>query len=506
MSRNSQIFVNILLLYGRSLYAIVLGLVTARWTIKALGVSDYGIYCVVGGLMAFVGFLNSALASANCRFYAVKIQDTQECRKWFNTGFAIHTIFPLLLTIIGYPLGVALIKSFLTIPSDRIGECILVLRFSCLTWLVAMMNVPFTAMYEAKQRFAEITLYGCIASTCTAGFLYYMVTHPGVWLVRYAFGMCIASILPQILIAVRAYRIFPECKLKLGYLLDFSRMREIGAFAGWNLLAELSLLLRTNGVGLLVNRVFGSAVNASMSLGGSVGSHASSLSQSVVSAFSPQIMTAFGANNRQMTESLVCWASKLGILFSSFFMIPLGLELEYVLKLWLVEPPAYLAFICLAEMIMQFVDVSTQAHLVAILAGGEIRKYRLRTSAISLLTLPVVVIAILLGGGIYAIGIVLVVARVAIAVLRVSGAWRYAELNAVPWLTRVVCPLTPVVLCATLCALVPRLLMSAGIVRLLLTGITCEIVLLPMAWFLILTAEERKRVKRKIRYENDEVS
>lgn len=505
MNGDRRIVVNTLVMYGRSLYAVVLGLFTARWAINALGVSDYGLYGVVGGLMAFVCFLNSALASATSRFYAVAIGGsmtagdaegaTDECCRWFNTALAIHTVIPLALTVVGYPLGMVLVKSFLTIPPDRVADCVWVLRLTCVSWLVGMMNVPFSAMFEAKQRFAEIMLYGCIASTLTAGFLYYMITHPGVWLVRYALWMCMASVLPQLLIAARACWAFPECRVRFGYLLDFRRIREIGAFAGWNLLAEVSAVLRTNGIGLLVNKAFGPAVNASVALGGSVSSQTASLSVSVANAVSPAIMGAYGAKNQERMEDLVYKAGKIGILFHAIFLIPLALELPYVLKLWLVTPPAYLTFICLAELFMQFMDLATQGHLTAVLASGRVRRYRIKTSSISLLTLPAAILAAWFGG-IYAVGVVLVVARAAIAALRVAGARTFAGLGVVSWLTKVVRPVALAVTCAGLAALVPRLALETGFARLCVTVVACEIVLLPLAWFRILTEGERAQVAK----------
>lgn len=500
MNGDRRIVVNTLVMYGRSLYAVVLGLFTARWAINALGVTDYGLYGVVGGLMAFVGFLNSALASATSRFYAVAIgravtaEDADgaadECCRWFNTALAVHTVIPLILTIVGYPLGMVLIKFFLTIPPDRVADCIWVLRLTCFSWLVGMMNVPFSAMFGAKQRFAEIMLYGCISSTLTAGFLYYMITHPGVWLVRYALWMCMASVLPQLLIAVRACWAFPECRVRFGYLLDFRRVREIGAFAGWNLLAEVSAVLRTNGIGLLVNKAFGPAVNASVALGGSVSSQTASLSVSVANAVSPVIMGAYGAKNWERMKDLVYKAGKIGILFHAIFLIPLAMELPYVLKLWLVTPPAYLTFICLAELLMQFMDLATQGHLTAILASGQIKEYRIRATSITLFTLPAAIFAAWIGG-VYAVGGVLVVARGVIAVLRVAGARTYAGLAVVPWMSQVIRPLAHVLAAAAIAAVVPRLVMEVGFVRLCATVVACEIVLLPLAWFQILTEGER---------------
>ena len=116
MTENRRIFWNIVATYGRSLYSLAVGLFTARWALNALGVTDYGLYGVVGGLTVFIGFLNGTLAGANARFYAIsigkarvaenKVAALEDSRKWFNTAFSIHTILPAILIAIGYPIGV----------------------------------------------------------------------------------------------------------------------------------------------------------------------------------------------------------------------------------------------------------------------------------------------------------------------------------------------------------------------------------------------------------------
>lgn len=508
MTENRRIFLNVLVTYGRSLYALAIGLLTARWVISALGVTDYGLYGVIGGFMGFIGFLNWTLAAANGRFYEIAIGKArtasdrpaalEECRRWFNTALSIHAVVPLALILIGYPIGVCLIKSFLTIPPDRIADCVWVFRFTCFSCLAGMLNVPFAAMFNAKQRLAEITLYSCLASTATVAFLYYMVSHPGVWLVKYALWMCLASVVPQALICVRAVWLFPECRISGKYLMDVRRIKEVGTFAGWNLLAETSALLRINGVGLLVNKALGPKVNAAIALGGSVNGHVSSLSNAVIEAFMPAITIAYGSGNRVRMEDLAYRASKLGFLLLAVFMVPLVAELPFVLKAWLVAPPEFLAFICLAELTMQFMEIGTRSHLTVVCACGKVRECQSRTTAVSLFTLPAAITAVMLGGGVYAIGAVLIAARTAISVLRVWNARAFGGLAIAPWIRRVVFPVALSVGCASLAAWMPRLLMPEGFVRLCVTVAAGEFVLLPLIGFVVLSEEERAAVKMEL--------
>ena len=149
MTENRRIFWNVVATYGRSLFALFCGVFTARWVLNALGTVDYGLFGVVGGLVVFISFLNNTLSTANSRFYSVAIGHVRsaefkrdaidECRKWFNTALTIHSVVPIVVMVIGYPIGIWAINNFLTIPSDRLLECKWVFRLACVSCLVNMM-------------------------------------------------------------------------------------------------------------------------------------------------------------------------------------------------------------------------------------------------------------------------------------------------------------------------------------------------------------------------------
>ena len=203
MTPNRRIALNVIATYGRSLLALICGLFSGRWILMALGEVDYGLFGLVGGLTAFVVFFNSLLAGAVSRYYAVSVGQAEkfaasgleECRGWFCTALFVHTAVPIVLLAIGYPCGVCTIKNFLTIPIDRIDACVWVWGCTCISCFIGMLNVPFRAMYIAKQYIAELTIYNFATTILNFSASYYMVSHPGVWLSRYAIWMCVLSII-----------------------------------------------------------------------------------------------------------------------------------------------------------------------------------------------------------------------------------------------------------------------------------------------------------------------
>lgn len=509
MTENRRIFWNIIATYGRSLYSLVLGLFTARWALNALGASDYGLYGVVGGLTVFIAFFNNTLASANSRFYAISIGQAraandkklalEECRKWFNTAISIHTIVPLVLIVIGYPIGIWAIRNFLTIPIDRVDDCVWVFRMTCLSCFVGMLNVPFSAMYTAKQYIAELTIYSYVTSTVNALFLYYMITHPGFWLVKYALWMCMISICPQLIICVRALFVFPECRIRVDYLWNLRRILEVGSFGMWSLLGGICMMLRVQGTNIVVNKVFGSQVNAAMALGNAVNSQSASLSTSLLGAMAPAITTAYGAGQMKEMNDLAYRMCKFGCALLLIFIIPLISELQSVLVLWLKNPPPYTAYLCFIMLLSNFIEVSTHGHMVAVNASGRVKEYQLNMTVISILTLPAVIVAIWLGGGVHAIGIVLICARIGISLRRVYYARIFVGLSAMRWFRQVVMPVAIVTAVAGGISLMPRILLPSSFLRICVTSIISEIAMIPLLWYIVLSKEERVFLVGKIR-------
>lgn len=501
MTGNRRIFWNIVATYGRSLYALCLGLFTARWALNALGVTDYGLYGVVGGLTVFIGFINGTLSSANARFYAVSIGQArvsddkrtalEDCRKWFNTALSIHTIVPAILVAIGYPVGVWVIENYLTIPTDRIQSCIWVFRFACLTCYIGMINVPFAAMYTAKQYIAELTVYSYATTTLNALFLYYMATHPGDWLVKYALGCATISIAPQLLICVRAFSIFPECKVIVAYMWDRARIKQVGCFAGYNLLGSVCGLLRVQGVNIVVNKVFGPKVNAAMAIGNSVNGHASSLGSALQGAFLPVITEAYGAMEMGKMKKFAYRACKLGTLLMLVFMVPLIVELDNIMFLWLKNPPRYTTFLCLCALLMHLMDVITQGHAIAISACGRVKEYQLNMTTISILTLPLVIVTVCLGGGVYGLGIMLICVRASISLRRVYYSRIFAGLSAWLWLKTVCIPIVTVCLISGLIAAIPHYMLAPTFMRIVVVTIVTELAIFPLSWYCVLNREEK---------------
>ena len=506
MTENRRIVLNITATYARSLFAFACGVFGGRWALMSLGEVDYGLHGLVGGLTAFIGFLNGVLAAAVGRFYALAVGQSrndpaaglEESRRWFSIALLIHTVVPAILLAVGWPIGEWGIRCFLTIPPERVNACLWVFRFCCVGCFIGMISVPFNAFYGAKQYIAELTLYGFATTALNIGLLYYMVTHPGDWLVFYAGWLLVLGLVPSLIITVRAMKIFPECRFCLAYCHDWKRFRQLFTYAFWQLFGSLSVLMRGQGIAILVNKYFGPSFNASLAIARNVNGKAQELGGSLLGAFGPAITNAWGEGNFDRARKLALNVCKFGVLASFIFVLPLMVELPYVMRLWLKTPPDWITPLCCAVMTQLMINRTTKGHLVLIQATGRIGLYESVAAGLCLTMLPVAWLLIELGFGPWGLCISFVVVTAAYAWVRPFFASRLAGLPTRLWLKGVLCPLALLAAVTLGVGFLCRALMPEGFLRLSVTICFCEAVLLPLAWAILFNAEDRAFILRKV--------
>jgi O-antigen/teichoic acid export membrane protein len=506
MTPARRIILNIAATYGRSLYALAVGLFCGRWALMALGETDYGLMGVVGGLTVFITYLNAVLSGALGRFYALAVGEQKtdpvrgmdHCRMWFTTAVVIQTVMPTLLLVCCYPAGEWAVRHFLEIPPDRLDSCVWVWRFVCVSCYLGMLAMPWNAMYVAHQYIAELTIYSFATTTLNFLFLYYMVTHPGVWLAKYAFWQCLLSILPNIIIWARAHCIFPECRIVRRHLACWNNVRKMASYALWNAWGGLGAVLKGQGLAILVNKYFGPRANAGVAVGTSLSSHCDTLAGSMIGAFSPAIFNAWGAGEREKARKLAFRTCKIGTLLILLFSLPLSLEVDEVLFLWLKNPPRYAAGICLFVMAMTVLDKMAVGHMICVNANGKIAKYQAFVGTSLVLTLPVAWLLIELGGGVYSIGWAMVGTMAVCALGRVFFARHLAGMSATYWVRRIFLPLAMLILLCLGIGSLPKLFLGPSVLRLGITTLAVETLLLPLSWMLVLDGEEREFAKSRL--------
>ena len=473
----------------------------------ALGETDYGLIGVVGGLTAFVSFLNGIMAGGIGRFYAISVgaerQDPmiglEKCREWFTTAVIIHTVLPIMLMLIGYPLGEWAVRHFLAIPIDRIDACVWVWRYTCLSCIVAMMCVPYQAMYGAKQEIAELTIYSFITTTANFIFLYYMITHARDWLTRYALWACLLQVIPTLVIAFRSLAKYPECRFRRQYINCWRRIKEMCAYSCWLIVGTLADVFGNQGVNVFINKLFGPRINAAATIGNTLSSQCSSLSGSLIGAFGPAIMNAYGAGNMNDVRVYSNRVCKLATLMLLIFAIPLALEIDEVLTLWLKSPPQHAAGLCILALAFTVVDKMAWGYSIAVHAVGRIGLYQIIVGGIFLLSLPGAWLFYKAGCGVYSAAISLVVFRIAGVIVRTVFAQHLVGISFGGWIKKIVSPLLFISLCSALVGALPRCFVNPSLMRVVITTMLVECILIPLSWGMLLGREERVYLANHLR-------
>ena len=506
MSPNRRIFLNFVATYGRSLYVIAVGLFCGRWTLMALGEVDYGLLGLVGGLIGFISFFNSLMATAVGRFLAFSVGEAQtkgddgieECRRWFSVSVLLHTVVPVIALVVGYPIGEWAVRHFLTIPADRVEDCVWVWRFVCLSGFVSMVSVPFDAMYMAKQYIAELTIYTFVTSTLNAFFLYYMVTHPGVWLVRLSMWSCLLTIAPQVIIAIRASWLFPECRMKFAYMWEWRRVREVSVYAFYRFFGALGMMVRKQATDILINKILGPTKNAAMNIGATVSGHSNSLGGSLLSALAPAITNAYGAKDMERVKKLSFAACKLTAVLALVFVVPLLLEADEVFRLWLKNPPEGCVVICKSLLVVLVFENMTCGHYISIFADGRIRNYQTWCLCASCSAVPIVWILLLHGLGMMAVACSLVIAQAIVVVVRLYFAKRICGFFVSRWFCSIALPLVICAIVALAVGYLPHIFLEQSFWRVVLTTVVANGVFLPLTWFFALDGDEKNIFRTRI--------
>jgi O-antigen/teichoic acid export membrane protein len=493
-----RIILNTVATYIRSVIAVGLGLFSSRWVLAGLGASDYGLFAVVGSIITFITFLNGVMAGSASRHFAFALGrgDSDEVNKWFNTSLSIHLILPVVLISIGWPIGEYCIRQVLTIPPARILACLWVFRLSLIVAFIGMVSIPYTAMFSAKQHIAELAAWGTLQSVMSFALAYILTTVSGDRLLFYAgYGVAIGGLF-QFVQVMRARHLFSECRLRYSRWFDSRRFREIFSFASWNLIGTFGATLRDQGSAILLNTHFGPRVNAAFGIATQVSNQTSQLGVAMTQAFSPEVTASEGRGDRARMLSLAQQASKFGTILVLLFAIPLMVEMDYVLKIWLIEPPLYTALFCKLILATFVLDRLSAGYMLASHAYGKIAAYQASLGTCLVLTLPLAWVFLKFGAPPTSVGIAFVVTMAGVSLGRVFWARRYLGVPIRRWLGEVALPSGTVTLAALLAVMGPHWLLSPSFPRLVLVSVAGIVTIVFTAWFLALDGKERSFVKQ----------
>ena len=498
MTSSQRIAVNTLATYGRSVLCMFLGLFSSRWVLQALGQQDFGLYSVVGSVIVFITFLNGVTSGSVARFLAYSIGkgEPEETCKWFNTALFLHTVIPFCLLLVGWPLGEKAVYHFLNIPADRLQACVWVFRLSLLSAFVSMVSTPYIGMHVAKQKIAELAVWNMLGSLSTFGLAYGLTRYHGDALLFYASGVVAVSGVMQMIQVFRAKRMFTECRVRCAYLWNSRRVRDILAYAGWWIFGAGGDLFRLQGTAVLLNKFFNPAsfpsVNAAYGIGFAVSGQCQMLSSALFGALLPEITSSEGRGDRQRVLIYAMRASKYTTFLLLVFAVPLFIEMDAALALWLKTPPEMASVFCRMMLVTLIIDKLTLGELAAISAQGQIAGYQIVSGCFLIATLFLSWMFLYFGGGPTSIVWSFIMTITGCSLARVFYANKLIGASVRAWCSGVLSPCLAVAVFAfALGTGIQKVIPVTGVWRMVIVAGCVACVVMGTGWIVIVSRQDR---------------
>lgn len=394
----NRIAKNTLLLYLRMLFQLGIALYTSRAVLNALGVIDFGIYNVVGGIIVIFSFLNNAMASSTQRFlvYHLGTNDSRKLKQIFSSAIIIHFVMAVVVVGLAEIMGLWFLQAKMIIPMERLEVAKWVFHLSVISSAITILSVPYNAAIIANERmgaFAAISIIETLLKLCVAIFISFCNGDRLLWYAGLLLGV---SVIVRTIYGVYCSKSFPEAKLifprnnKLLY-------KEMTSFAGWSLVGNLSVVGYTQGINLLLNIFFGPAINAARGIAVQVQNAVYGFVRSFQTAVNPQITKSYAIGDLKSMHLLIYRSSKLSFYFTLMLSLPIIIETPYVLSLWLNIVPDYTVAFCRLTFISCMIESISNPFMIGASATGKIKKYHLIIGSILLLIVPVSYIFLKLG-------------------------------------------------------------------------------------------------------------
>ena len=395
---NKRIAKNTLLLYFRMLLMMFVTLFTSRVVLDKLGVTDYGIYNVVGGVVAMLGFLNSSMSNAVQRYLSFEIGKNNEAgvNRIFNVSLFAHVGIAVFVFVVMEIVGVWYLNTHMNIPAERMDAANWVLQCSIFTTLFTIVQVPYNAIIISKEQMG-IYAYISILEVVLKLLVVYMLAIGNFDKLK-LYSVLIMVVTIGIVMIYRFYctRKYKEAKFK--FIKDWNLLKQIVGFASWNMLGELAWVFTGQGVNIILNSFFGPVVNAARGLAEQVNGAVNRFVANFQTAVNPQLIKNYASDQLGEMKTLLFRSTRFSYYLLLALSLPIILKMDFILHLWLKEVPDYTTGFC--QLVLVSSLVSTLSNLLAQVARayGKIRNYQIIVSIFLFLNFPLSYIVLKFGG------------------------------------------------------------------------------------------------------------
>lgn len=493
-ANHKRILRNTGILYMRMLLVMAVTLYTSRVVLVALGVEDFGIYHVVAGFVALLGFMQGAMTTATQRYFSFDLGESggKDISRIFNTSLLIHALLALLIVLVAETVGYWFVVTQLTIPGDRLTAALWAYHLSVASFVVSVITVPFAAMLMAHERmgiFALIGMLDVLLKLAAVILLQYLASDK---LIAYAGLLLLVSLTTLTLYVVINKLLFRQIKLRWQW--HSQQFRTMLSYTAWNTWGNLAAALSGQGTNVLLNIFFGPAVNAGKSISAQANGALNSFVVNVQAAINPQIIKLYASGEHTQMHTMVLYAAKYNFFLLFTLALPVLLYTENLLGLWLVEVPPYAVAFLQLTIAASLIDSFSAPLMTSAQATGHIRLYQSVVGGILLLNLPLSFLLLHHGHPPEAVLLTAVGLSFIALIARILIISPLINLPKKTFVSRVLARASIVVLTTVLCArtVVPE---ATGSILILIQGIAISAFLtLTAIWLLGLGAAEKRQL------------
>lgn len=385
---NKRIAKNTLMLYIRMLLIMVVNLYTSRVILQALGVEDFGLYNVVGGVVVLFTFINNAMVTSTQRFLNFEIgrNDIEEAQKVFSASLNIHFLIAGIFLLLAETVGLWFLNQYIQIPDGRETAANLVYQFSVIVSILNIIRSPYNAAIIAHEHMSFYA-YVSIIEVILKLAIVYMVYLFADRLIAYAFLMMLVTLIVLGVYYIFCRKKYQICKYRFEY--DKKRYLSLTSFSGWSLFGSLANMGASQGINIILNMFFGVAVNAAMGIANQVNAAVYQFVSSFQTAFNPQIIKSYAAGDRTYFISLIMNTSRYSFLLLFLLALPIYICCPEILSIWLGTVPEYAVEFCRLMLLFLLIDAVQGPLWVSAQATGKIKNYQILMSVLILLNLPI---------------------------------------------------------------------------------------------------------------------
>lgn len=395
---NKRIARNTILLYIRMILAMGISLYTSRVVLAQLGITDFGVYNVVGGVVSMFAVINSAMASSTQRYLTFELgrNDMPKLNIVFNTSVQIHFFIALIIVVVTEIFGLWFLNNEMKIPIDRMEAAHWVFQFSILSMVISFINVPYTALIIAYERMNIFAYISIVEVILKLGVAFLLIVAPFEKLKFYALLTFVCSLIIRFCYWYYCRKYLETSKLIKVF--EPKLFKEMFSFAGWGLFGQLASMGSTQGVNILLNVFFGPIVNAARGIAVQVQSAVSQFALNFQTAINPQITKSYANSNFVEMHELMCRSAKFSFFLLYALGLPIMIDAPFILNIWLTEVPEYSVTFLRIILCITIIDSVANPLMVAASASGKIKIYQSIVGGLLLFILPVAYVVLKLGG------------------------------------------------------------------------------------------------------------